>query len=72
MLCEDTSEEQAGVIVDRLQAAAAWPFDLPVGRVTISASVGVSSSADPADEPAELVRRADLSMYEVKRSRRSA
>jgi diguanylate cyclase (GGDEF)-like protein/PAS domain S-box-containing protein len=72
VLCEDTSEEQADVIADRLRAAAAWPFDLPTGRVTIGASVGVSSSADPADEPAELVRRADASMYAEKRARRSA
>ena len=72
VLCEDTSEEQAGLIADRLRAAAAWPFDLPVGRVLISASVGVSTSADPSDDPAELVRRADVSMYAVKRARRSA
>ena len=72
VLCEDTSEEQAGLIAERLRAAAAWPFDLPDGRVTISASVGVSTSSDPSDDPAELVRRADVSMYAVKRSRRSA
>ena len=72
VLCEDTSEEQAALIAERLRAAASWPFDLPVGRVTISASVGVSTSADPADDPAELVRRADVSMYAVKRARRSA
>ena len=72
VLCEDTSEERADVIADRLRAAAAWPFDLPAGRVKISASIGVSSSADPSDEPAELVRRADVSMYAEKRSRRSA
>ena len=72
VLCEDTSEGQAQVIADRLRAAAAWPFDLPVGRVSISASVGVSTSADPSDDPAELVRRADISMYAVKRARRWA
>jgi diguanylate cyclase (GGDEF)-like protein len=72
VLCEDTSETQAEVIADRLRTAAAWPFDLPDGRVTISASVGVASSAEPSDEPAELVRRADVSMYAVKRARRSA
>ena len=72
VLCEDTSHEQAGVIAERLGAAAAWPFDLPSGRVAISASIGVSTSADPADDPAELVRRADVSMYAVKRGRRSA
>ena len=72
VLCEDTSEEQAELIAERLRAAAAWPFDLPVGRVVISASVGVSTSSDPSDDPAELVRRADLSMYAVKRARRSA
>ncbi len=72
VLCEDTSEEQAGLIAERLRAAAAWPFDLPAGRVAISASVGISTSADPSDDPAELVRRADVSMYAVKRARRSA
>ena len=72
VLCEDTSEDQAQVIAERLRGAASWPFDLPAGRVVISASVGVSTSADPADDPAELVRRADVSMYAVKRARRSA
>jgi diguanylate cyclase (GGDEF)-like protein/PAS domain S-box-containing protein len=72
VLCEDTSGEQAELIAERLRAAAAWPFDLPVGRVVISASVGVSTSSDPSDDPAELVRRADVSMYAVKRARRSA
>jgi diguanylate cyclase (GGDEF)-like protein/PAS domain S-box-containing protein len=72
VLCEDTSQAQAQVISERLRAAAAWPFDLPVGRVAISASVGISTSADPSDDPAELVRRADVSMYAVKRSRRTA
>jgi len=72
VLCEDTSERQAELIAERLRAAAAWPFDLPTGRVTISASVGVSTSADPSDDPAELVRRADMSMYAVKRARQSA
>ena len=72
VLCEDTSEEQAELIAERLRSAATWPFDLPVGRVTISASVGIATSADPADDSAELVRRADVSMYAEKRSRRSA
>ena len=72
VLCEDTSQEQAGMIAERLAAAAAWPFDLPAGRVAISASIGISTSADPSDDPAELVRRADVSMYRVKRGRRSA
>jgi diguanylate cyclase (GGDEF)-like protein/PAS domain S-box-containing protein len=72
VLCEDMSEEQAVLVAERLRAAAAWPFDLPVGRVTISASVGHSSSADPGDDPVELVRRADVSMYAVKRGRRTA
>jgi diguanylate cyclase (GGDEF)-like protein/PAS domain S-box-containing protein len=72
VLCEDTSQEQAELIAERLRGAASWPFDLPVGRVVISASVGVSTSADPSDDPAELVRRADVSMYAVKRARRSA
>jgi diguanylate cyclase (GGDEF)-like protein/PAS domain S-box-containing protein len=72
VLCENTSEEQATLIAERLRAAAAWPFDLPGGRVVISASVGVSTSADPSEDPAELVRRADVSMYAAKRARRSA
>ena len=71
VLCEDMSDEQAVLVAERLGAAAAWPFDLPVGRVEISASVGHSSSADPADDPVELVRRADVSMYAAKRARRS-
>jgi diguanylate cyclase (GGDEF)-like protein/PAS domain S-box-containing protein len=70
VLCEDTGPDRAAAITDRLRNAAAWPFDLGGHRVSVSASIG-SSTSDPAGgpdlDPAELLRRADAQMYLDKR-----
>ncbi|MFZ4517065.1 MAG: putative bifunctional diguanylate cyclase/phosphodiesterase [Microthrixaceae bacterium] len=42
------------------------PFDLDVADVTISASIGVAVTTDRAADPADLVRDADLAMYQAK------
>jgi diguanylate cyclase (GGDEF)-like protein/PAS domain S-box-containing protein len=72
ILCVDAEPRHADVVAERLRAAAAEPFVIDEHTVVLSATVGVSTS-DPAGpsraDPADLVRRADLHMYETKRRR---
>jgi diguanylate cyclase (GGDEF)-like protein/PAS domain S-box-containing protein len=75
VLCVNTEPRHADVIAERLVAAAAEPFTVEGHTVHLSATVGVSTSdlagAGFPVEAADLVRRADLRMYETKRQRRS-
>jgi diguanylate cyclase (GGDEF)-like protein len=54
----------------RLLAAFAEPFALGAGEVDVGASVGVAVAGDDAPSVAELVRRADVALHQVKRTRR--
>lgn len=73
VLCVDTDPQHAGLIADRLAAAAAEPFAVEGHTVVLSACVGVGISdlaTGPSADPEALVREADLRMYETKRRRR--
>lgn len=64
---EDTDEEAARALGERLVALLAAPFGLELGEVTISVSVGVACIAPDADSDAErLLRDADAAMYRAK------
>jgi diguanylate cyclase (GGDEF)-like protein len=70
ILCEnlaDTSE--ADPIAVRLSAALSEPFNLAGIEVSVSASIGIAFTGEGGDEPEELLRDADLAMYQSKRSR---
>lgn len=55
-------------LIARIQAALVPAFDIDgAASVTVSASFGVSSTADPTTPPEELLRNADIAMYEAKR-----
>ncbi|HEU0101526.1 MAG TPA: diguanylate cyclase [Mycobacteriales bacterium] len=73
VLCEDTDVTRADLIVQRLREAASSPFLLDGQRVTLSATVGVSTSRTAGgpepDEAEALLHRADLAMYDAKRLR---
>ncbi len=51
-----------------LLAALSEPFELPGGRVELTASIGVSVYPDDAQDAAQLKRHADAAMYHVKES----
>ena len=73
VLCVDTDPQHAGLIADRLAAAAAEPFTVEGHTVVLSAAVGVGLGdlgPGPAAAPAARGREADLRMYETKRRRR--
>jgi diguanylate cyclase (GGDEF)-like protein len=68
VLCEglETPAHVDRVLV-RLDAVFDAPFLLSRGKVSVSASIGTSVSAPGDTGPEDLIRRADLSMYQMKR-----
>lgn len=67
VLCEDiASEEDAGVIAQRIVDAIQMPVTVAGGEVVVSASVGVVLAAGADDTPEGLLRDADAAMYRAK------
>jgi diguanylate cyclase (GGDEF)-like protein len=60
------SEAQVQVIATRLVDAMAAPFELGRIVVDLSASIGIAFAAS-GDDPEQLLHRADVAMYQVKR-----
>jgi len=58
-------------LADRVLAEFTYPFELSVGNVVISASIGVAKSLGGA-QALELIRDADTAMYKAKGSGRNA
>jgi predicted signal transduction protein with EAL and GGDEF domain len=54
-------------VAERIQAGLATPFRLNQEEITISASIGIASSASPHTKAEDLVRDAELAMYRAKR-----
>ena len=66
VLCENTELEDARCIAERLLASLRQPLTIDGQEVAVTASIGVAT-AQPGDTAADLIRRADLSMYTAKR-----
>jgi diguanylate cyclase (GGDEF)-like protein len=66
--------EEPGTIAGRLAAAVQEALDRhpPAHRLGVGVSVGSTAAGESGVEPAELLRIADLRMYEAKRSARQA
>jgi diguanylate cyclase (GGDEF)-like protein/PAS domain S-box-containing protein len=77
VICEDLeSEAAADEVVRRVTAAVDEPFLLPRAdgsrvplRVTVHASIGVTTVAGPGLDADEVLHRADAAMYALKRAR---
>lgn len=67
VLCTDTDPDHANAVAERVVAVLAEPVVGPWGTAAIGASVGVAHADDALANPEELLRRADLAMYEAKR-----
>jgi diguanylate cyclase (GGDEF)-like protein/PAS domain S-box-containing protein len=62
---------EAHAFADRLRLAVAVPVDLPGGQTVVpTVSVGITTTTDPATDPAELLRDADAAMYRAKEAGR--
>ena len=67
VLCDDVREEaDLDGIAERIRTVVAEPIELSSGVVDVSTSIGCSR-AGAGDTADEMVRRADLAMYEDKR-----
>jgi diguanylate cyclase (GGDEF)-like protein len=68
VLCEDINgRSHADSIATRIGAAVAAPFELSIGEVLMTASVGIAFSG-PTDQLSEqLLQDADTAMYQAKR-----
>ncbi len=64
------SPEQATEVAERIIAALSEPFELAGREVYVGASAGVSLSSRDGQLPADLIREADLAMYQAKRNGR--
>jgi diguanylate cyclase (GGDEF)-like protein len=69
ILCENLTERsEADPIAVRLSAVLSQPFALAATEVTMRTSIGIAFSGEGGDEPEDLLRHADLAMYQSKRT----
>ena len=72
VVCEDVDGAPGAVeIADRLEAALAAPFSVGGQEIDVSAKVGIALADGPGPTPDELVREADIAMYQAKDSGRA-
>jgi diguanylate cyclase (GGDEF)-like protein/PAS domain S-box-containing protein len=68
-VCEGIGQPEAERIAQRISESFDVPMLINGQRVAVTASVGTASTCDPLQDPAEMLVRADQSMYRVKRTR---
>ncbi len=59
--------EEARRVAKRIEESLQAPFDVDGREVYVSASIGIALGETAEDRPAEILRHADLAMYEAKR-----
>jgi diguanylate cyclase len=69
VLLRGADERAACVVCDRMRESLGRPFDLAGISLHVGASIGVALHPDHADDAGQLLRHADVAMYEAKRSR---
>jgi diguanylate cyclase (GGDEF)-like protein/PAS domain S-box-containing protein len=65
-MCEDTSEQRAGLVAERLVAALAQPFDIDGEKLHISASIGIAIGRDHRTTIHSIMRDAQSAMERAK------
>jgi diguanylate cyclase (GGDEF)-like protein len=68
VLATNLAEGSATVTAERIARALAAPFETDFGELTVTASIGISSFPENAEEAVLLVKLADEAMYLAKRS----
>jgi diguanylate cyclase len=67
ILCEDIfDDEDAVAVAERVLKVFSLPFNLDHGETMAAASVGISVTSDPDQDPDDLIRDADAAMYRAK------
>ncbi len=67
ILCEDIFDDEGAVAVaERVLKAFSLPFGLAHGETMAAASIGISVTSDPNQDPDDLIRDADAAMYRAK------
>ncbi len=72
LITTQTSPEDAEALAERLTQVFAEPFVIDGRRFDVRASIGRAVFPEDADTADELLRQADLAMFEAKRRRRDA
>jgi diguanylate cyclase (GGDEF)-like protein len=71
-LLEDLEDEgPAYEVADRIHAALSLPFDIGFREISVTASIGIALSESAEDGVQELLRNADLAMYQAKSAGKS-
>jgi diguanylate cyclase (GGDEF)-like protein/PAS domain S-box-containing protein len=61
------NQQNAAVrLANRIIDIIAQPFDLDGNQVTIGTSIGIALAPGDADDPAELMKKADIALYRIK------
>ncbi|MEK9595175.1 MAG: bifunctional diguanylate cyclase/phosphodiesterase [Rhodospirillaceae bacterium] len=69
LLSQTTGIDTTRALVDRLLASLTTPFNLQDREIFISASAGIAQFSEASDmRPEDLIRDAELAMYEAKKS----
>jgi diguanylate cyclase (GGDEF)-like protein/PAS domain S-box-containing protein len=66
LLAHGASDQELRHLVDRLTERLQQPLVIGGHDVTLTASIGVATSSDPADRPEDVLHQADLAMYHLK------
>ena len=67
ILCEDIfNDGDAVAVAERVLKAFSLPFHLESGETMAAASIGISVTSDPTQDPDNLIRDADAAMYRAK------
>ena len=72
LLLEDTADAASAIVVaDRLLESLRVPILLEDGEARVSASIGIALSQGGSEGPAEMLRNADVALYEAKQAGRN-
>ena len=72
IILEDSAIEPALALAKRILAEVGRAFDIAGAQVHIGASIGIARSSTAASDRLELVRRADIALYQAKDGGRNA
>jgi diguanylate cyclase (GGDEF)-like protein len=61
------AEPDARVLAERIAQSAAQPLSLDAAPISVTVSIGATIVSDPQEPAEEIIRRADIAMYQAKR-----